>query len=76
VTGYPGKCNLAVEENKLGVVTAFFPVCAAAIPAALQQLNFHEISLEYLLQPIKQMKGLLQGKRRATMWDKRERGVY
>jgi hypothetical protein len=37
-------------RNKLDVITAFFSLRAVASPTTLQQLNFYEISLEYLLQ--------------------------
>jgi hypothetical protein len=42
----------------------------------LQQLNFRDISLEYLLQQITQIKGLLQGKRRATMRDEQNTNLH
>jgi hypothetical protein len=62
------------HRDKLDAVTAFSPVRAVASPTTLQQL--HEISLEYLLQHIKQIKGLLQGKRRATMLDKQNANLH
>jgi hypothetical protein len=64
------------HRDKLDAVTAFSPVRAVASPTALQQLNFHEISLEYLLQQITQIKGLLQGKRRATMRDEQNANLH
>jgi hypothetical protein len=62
--------------DKLDAVTAFSPVRAVASPTTLQQLNFHEIYLEYLLQQIKQIKGLLQGKRRAIMRDEQNVNLH
>jgi hypothetical protein len=58
------------------VVTAFSSVRAVAIPTTLQQLNFHEISLKYLLQQIKQMKDLQPEKRQTTIRDEQNANLH
>jgi hypothetical protein len=73
VPGHLDKGDLPVKEfqrDKFDTVLAFFLVLVVASPTALQQLNFHEISLAFLLQYIQQVKGLLQGKGQANMQGK------
>jgi hypothetical protein len=64
------------QRQAIDAVTAFSTVRVVSSPTAFQKLNFHENSLEYLLQQIKQTKGLLHGKRQTTMRDEQNANLY